>query len=866
MPALRCWGRILTIGFGLLRCTINAHAQQVTVSGWLGVIWEEQAESSGPTLFLTEATGRTVRLELDASQRVALGPAAALAGRRATVVLASTLTYPQGFVPSSRVRSLQLGPLDPRARFSPSMAMGTAIGAVPFVTILCRYADVPAVPVSPAQVAVVQGTSYPGTADFFGELSAGAADLRGNTVVGWYTLPAPRSRYVQNNVVDVAGLAADCAAAADTDVYFPQFYGINIQVNGPLATRETAPFDPLSYGGSLQLSLDGGPRVYGVTWLADLHALNYTVVTHEMGHAFGWPHSSGPYQQTYDSQWDLMSVGYLFRDPAYGWLGAHTVAYHKDLSGWLPPSRVYLPPGPDSVVIDLVRTALPPPGGGYLMAKLPLAGTPGQFYTVETRRTAGYDRGLPADGVVIHKVDPTLGDRQAQVVDVDNNGNPNDAAAVWTPGERFTDLQDSVSVAVLSAIPAGYRVSIAYRFLAPTTLAVTPTSRRDSVVFGATGLRADSAAVLLSGTGSGTASWTATHSARAAWLSLTTVQGTGSGRVRWTRNPAGLAVGVYVDSLTVTATGAEGSPAQVIDSLVILPPPTLAVAPTSRRDSVEFGATGPRADSAAVFLTGAGGSTASWTTAHSARAAWLSLTTAHGTGSGRLRWTRNPAALAVGVYVDSLTVTVPGAAGSPALVVDSLVILAPTTLAITPTNRRDSVEFGATGPRADSAAVVVSGPGSGTASWTATHSARAAWLSLTTAQGTGSGRLRWARNPAGLAVGIYVDSLTVTVPGAAGSPARVVDSLWVGEPAVAITCATGELLAGPCLSPVQKTYLDQTGNDDGVYNAGDLLAYLDRKGLPLTSEALAALGARNPADAPIVRTRSRPSKRKAGAS
>ena len=50
------------------------------------------------------------------------------------------------------------------------------------------------------------------------------------------------------------------------------------------------------------------------------------------------------------------------------------------------------------------------------------------FYTVETRRFDGYDGGsgyhsrIPGEGVVIHKVDTTLSDRLAQVVDPDNNG------------------------------------------------------------------------------------------------------------------------------------------------------------------------------------------------------------------------------------------------------------------------------------------------------------------------------------------------------------------------------------------------------------------------------------------------------------
>ena len=72
------------------------------------------------------------------------------------------------------------------------------------------------------------------------------------------------------------------------------------------------------------------------------------------------------------------------------------------------------------------------------MAQIPIGDSPTDFYTVETRLFAGYDDEIPDEAVVIHKVDTTLEDRLAQVVDVDNNGDPNDAGAMWTPGEIFT--------------------------------------------------------------------------------------------------------------------------------------------------------------------------------------------------------------------------------------------------------------------------------------------------------------------------------------------------------------------------------------------------------------------------------------------
>jgi M6 family metalloprotease-like protein len=50
------------------------------------------------------------------------------------------------------------------------------------------------------------------------------------------------------------------------------------------------------------------------------------------------------------------------------------------------------------------------------------------------------------------------------------------------------------------------------------------------------------------------------------------------------------------------------------------------------------------------------------------------------------------------------------------------------------------------------------------------------------------------------------------------------------------TCSTN-----PCMSAQQLTYMDQTGNNDGVYNLGDFLAYADRTGLNPASELMRKL-------------------------
>ena len=61
---------------------------------------------------------------------------------------------------------------------------------------------------------------------------------------------------------------------------------------------------------------------------------------------------------------------------------------------------------------------------------------------------------------MIHRVDTTRSDRDAQVVDNDGNGNPNDNSAMWLPGETFVDSTNGLTVAVNAQTATGFQVTI----------------------------------------------------------------------------------------------------------------------------------------------------------------------------------------------------------------------------------------------------------------------------------------------------------------------------------------------------------------------------------------------------------------------
>ncbi|MBI4529212.1 MAG: hypothetical protein HY695_35895 [Deltaproteobacteria bacterium] len=345
-------------------------------------------------------------------------------------------------------------------------------GSRPWVTILCRFAD--STYLTPHGVywfETLMGSSYPGMDHYWREVSYGKIDLSGSVVVGWYDLPQPRSYYFQyqdgTERLDVSLAVQDCTAAADHDVFFPDFSGINLMF------KET--LDCCAHGGSWTLNRDGQLKNYSVTWIPPWGYEYQSVLAHEMGHGFGLPHSSGPYGATYDSRWDVMSNSYSCRYThwLYNCVAPHTIAFHKDKLGelgWIPSSRKLVASPGQSQTLVLERLG-EMPSSNSLMLQIPVRGSSTEFYTVEGRRFVGYDNELPAEGVVIHHVDTTR-IRPAQVVDPDYNGNPNDEGATWLPGETFVDQGNGITVAVNSWTATGFEISFSVSASPPSTLAL----------------------------------------------------------------------------------------------------------------------------------------------------------------------------------------------------------------------------------------------------------------------------------------------------------------------------------------------------------------------------------------------------------
>ncbi len=433
--------------------------QMTSLSGSIQIIHGDPPVGSGieprTEVVLIGDSGEWTPIQIDEALARSSGSLMSLKGKRVTVVGAMKKIPPHAashkrhFV-VHEIRSAQRQSLGSEPSATESLNALVTTGSKPWVTILCRFAgSTGAPPQTNEWFETLMGANAPGMDHYWREVSYNNINLAGSKVVGWYNLPHPRLAYMDRNGDGIAddldwGRAAeDCATAADADVFFPDFMGINLMFDQTL--------DCCSWGVSGSPSnRDGITRAYAVTWMPPWGYQHHATLAHEMGHGFGLPHSF--------SQWEPMGVWRCrFPDPMLSCLGGHLISYQKDKLGWIPAARRYEAAPGSLQTIDIERLAQPVSSSNYLIAQIPIGGSATTFYTVEARRFIGnYDTQVPFEAIAIHRVDTTASD-PARVMD----GTFDDTFDTkWIPGETFCDPVNKVRVAVNSTTAAGFNVTI----------------------------------------------------------------------------------------------------------------------------------------------------------------------------------------------------------------------------------------------------------------------------------------------------------------------------------------------------------------------------------------------------------------------
>ena len=315
----------------------------------------------------------------------------------------------------------------------------------PWTNLLCKFSDVEDEPLTPEEIQGMFRDEYPYLTHYWKQITYNFIDITGTkTVDSWRVLPHKRAYYILNKdgseEANLTALENDCTNLFK-DVYVKDT-PVNMFFNKKL--------DGYSWGGWGQ-----------TTWIGGNHIDLLGVIAHEMGHGYGWSHSSGEYGNEYDSPWDVMSdaCGNEFRtEGIYKCIPPDTIAFHKEQIGAIKSQYIFDNISNDTSLgytIHLSREEdLPTEEGSYLIADI-YSKDRKKHYTIEARdKVGGYDDTLPAKAILIHRLDGY----RAYLIDIDNNGNLADDGAEWKVGEEFSD--GNISIKILSESSDGFDVKI----------------------------------------------------------------------------------------------------------------------------------------------------------------------------------------------------------------------------------------------------------------------------------------------------------------------------------------------------------------------------------------------------------------------
>ena len=428
-----------------------------SLEGSLTIIWDESSVPGlEPTYYLTSFDG--TRTELELIPEILSDFKAFIVDQHNLIVFGFWDSDPSKFI--VRRFAETSSPDTERNIITPLAEPGWTIngskitGNTPWITVLCKFPDIADEPYDMNYYLDMYGSEYPSLDHYWREASDNMINLSGSIAVGWYTLPYPSTEYAAGTTP--ASARDDCLAAADPDVDFSQYYGVNMMFNHNI-------WSSFAWAGCGTYLLEGEYRWAGFTTTFPGENGGLANLAHEMGHGYCLPHSfiNGG-DDPYRNNWDLMSNSYSYTaiDPTYGMIPKHTIALNKYNLGWIENANVLIVNSPFEHQITLGRSAQPLTDD-YRMIKIII--NDNVFYTLETRQNnPWYDIYLPESAVIIHKYDHTT--NKISFVDAFYN---NETYSCWTVGKTYIDPQYGLTFTVVSATDSGFVIDLSVTDLTP---------------------------------------------------------------------------------------------------------------------------------------------------------------------------------------------------------------------------------------------------------------------------------------------------------------------------------------------------------------------------------------------------------------
>jgi hypothetical protein len=272
--------------------------------------------------------------------------------------------------------------------------------------------------------------------------------------------------------------------------------------------------------------------------------------------------------------------------------------------------------------------------------------------------------------------------------------------------------------------------------------------------------------------GGGVLSWSVIEDAP--WILAAPTAGENDADVSVSVELFGLTAGTYTDTIQVDAGSVTGSPALVVVTLDVAPPPppSIVLFPTSFAFTGMLGGGNPATQY--LHITNGGAGDLNWTATNSST--WLTVSPTSGTAPDSTGLSVDISGLGVGTYYDTVVVSAAGADNSPQIAAVRLdVVDNPPHMVLSPTSFLFEVVVGNSDPPSQQLSITNSGAGS--LNWTASESAP--WLDLSSNSGTAPSIVDVSVTTSGLLVGTYKDTIVVSSGEANNSPQLAIVTLQV---------------------------------------------------------------------------------------